>query len=345
MKVLVTGATGFIGRHMVERLVAGRDHVRALVRAETDAAWLDALGVDVVRGDIGDARAVERSTEKCQVVFHLAAKTESLGPLSRHDVQPANVHGTENVVRAALRAGVERLVFGSSVSVYGRIARGTRRPIDEDTDPRPDSPYGESKLQAERIVLSAGRRDGLPVVVARIATVWGPGTTSWLGLFRSIASGRFRVMGDGTNRHHIIDVSDVVHGLALCGSVRGVEGRTYILAGSESVPLNRLVEMIGEEVGSPGSPAHLPGAPLHVYRALDRIAVACIGRKLPRADRLAIFLGDRTFDISRASRELGYRPRIRTRETVGRLAEWFRDHGYLPRHHRSSPSRTLGEYT
>jgi len=329
MNVLVTGATGFIGRPLVERLTDDGHHVRALVRPQTSAKWLDPLGVKVVRGDIGDASAVERVVGKCEIVFHLAAKTEAAGLLSRQDVQVANIQGAENVARAAVRAGVERLVFCSSVAVYGRIAKNQL--IDEDTEINPDSPYGESKVLGEQVVLSARQRSGLPVVVARISTVWGPGTTSWLGLFRSIASGHFRPIGKGTNHHHVADVSDVVEGLLLCGFVKGIEGRTYILAGSESMQLRELVKMIGEEVGVTRLPANLPAAPLHIYRVLDRMAVALIGRKLPRADRLALFLGDRTFDITRARQELGYVPRVRTKDTIRRMTEWFRVQGFLPR--------------
>lgn len=329
MNVLVTGATGFIGRHLVERLTNEGHHVRAFVRPKTDSTWLDPFGVEVVRGDLGDASAVERAAGKRRIIYHLAATTESTGLLSRRDVQVANIQGAENVALAAVRAGVDRLVFCSSVAVYGRIAKDHL--IDEHTETNPDSPYGESKVLGEQVVLSARRHDGLPVVVARISTVWGPGTTSWLGLFRSIASGHFRLIGKGTNYHHIADVSDVVEGLLLCGSVKGIEGRTYILAGSESVQLRGLVEMIGEEVGVTCFTANFPAAPLHVYRALDRMAVALIGRKLPRADRLAMFLGDRTFDISRARQDLGYAPRISTKDSIRRMAEWFRAQGYLPR--------------
>jgi len=270
-----------------------------------------------------------RPTDKCGVIFHLAAKTEAAGLLSRQEVRVANVQGTENVARAAVRAGVGRLVFCSSVAVYGRMAKN--RLIDENTETDPDSPYGESKVLGERIVLSARQREGLPVVVARLSTVWGPGSTSWLGLFRSIISGQFRLIGAGTNFHHIADVSDVVEGLRLCAYTKGIEGRTFILSGSEAVQLRRLVEMIGKEVGATRFSTPFPAAPLHVYRVLDRMAVALIGRKLPRADRLAMFLGDRTFDIARARQELGYVPRINTKGTIHRMAEWFRAHGHLPR--------------
>jgi nucleoside-diphosphate-sugar epimerase len=328
MHVLVTGATGFIGRHLVERLITAQNVVKAFVRPGTNAAWLDTLGAEVVRGDISDADAIERAADKCEIVFHLAAKTESLGLLSRNEVQPANVQGTEHVVRAAMLAGVDRLVFCSSVAVYGRIPKNQM--LDEETETNPDSPYGESKVLGEQVVMSARHCDGLPVVVARISTVWGPGNASWIGLFRSIASGRFRLIGDGTNRHHIADVSDVVEGLLLCGATSGAEGRTYILSGRESVPLKKLVQMIGEEVGVPRFATPLPATSLHLYRALNGIALALLGRELPRANRIAIFLGDRTFDISRARQELGYMPQISLRDTIRGMAEWYRIQGVLP---------------
>jgi len=328
MNVLVTGATGFIGRHLIQRLISEGRHVRALALPNEDTSAIESHGIEIVHGDIGDASAVERAAENCQLVFHLAAKTEALGLLSRKEVQITNVGGTENVARAAVRAGVQRFVFCSSVAVYGRIIKN--RMIDENTETNPDSPYGESKLLAERIVQPSRERDGLPAVVARISTVWGPGNASGLGLFRSIASGHFHLIGDGTNYHHIADVSDVVEGLLLCGSVKGVEGRTYILAGSESVQLRELVQMIGEEVGVARFSASLPVTPLHVYKVLDRLAYSLMDLRLPRADRLPLFLGDRSFDISRARQELGYVPRVGTRETIHRMAEWFRDEGCLP---------------
>lgn len=150
-------------------------------------------------------------------------------------------------------------MFCRSVSVYGRIAK--KKLIDEHTATDPDSPYGQSKVLGKQIVLSSRIREGLPVWVASIATVWGRGTTGWLGRFRSIAFGQFRLIGKGINYHHLVDVSDVVEGLLPCGARRGIEGRTYILAGSESVQLRR----IGEEVGLTSFPGNFPSTPLPLW--------------------------------------------------------------------------------
>jgi nucleoside-diphosphate-sugar epimerase len=326
MNILVTGATGFIGRHLVERLTREGGHLRALVRPETDASALATLGVEVARGDVRDYPAVERATAGCHLVFHLAAKIESLA-LPRKVVQAVNVQGTANVARAAVQAGVGRLVLCSSVGVYGRVVKNLA--IDEDTETKPDSPYGESKVLAERTVLSYRERDGLPVVVARVTSVFGPGSKNWVGLFQAIASGRFRLIGPGDNHYHLADVADVVEGLVLCGSVPGAEGRTYIIAGGEPVRLRELVRMIGEEVGVPRFPASLPAGPLRLYKTLNKLAYAWGGHRLPRADRIDFFLGDRVFDISRGRKELGYAPKVSLREAVRRMAEWYREQGYL----------------
>jgi nucleoside-diphosphate-sugar epimerase len=195
MNILVTGATGFIGPHLAKRLVQEGYHVRALVRPVTNASALESLGVEIVRGDVRDSRAVERAITSCPLVFHLAART-SHGNLPAKDIHSINVEGTAHVAHAAAHAGIARLVLSSTTRVYGIIKN---RAVDERTPVKPDSPYPESKVQAERIVLSHHAYHGLLVVVARITSVFGPGSKSWLGLFQSIAAGRFRLLGAGDN--------------------------------------------------------------------------------------------------------------------------------------------------
>ncbi len=326
MNVLVTGATGFIGRHLVERLVQEGGDIRALVLPQEDASALEALGVEIVRGDVCNYQAVERAVADCQVVFHLAAKVGELNP-SREELQAVNVGGTANVARVAVEARVGRFVLCSSVGVYGRIIHNLA--INESTVTQPDLPYAESKLLAERVVWSQHEYAGLPVVVTRLAGVFGPGARSWLSLFRSIASERFRLIGSGDNYHHYVDVADVVEGLVLCGTVKRVEGRTYIIAGSEPVRVRELVRMIGEEVGVTRFRANLPAGPFHLYKVLNKLAYTWSGHRLPRANRLDLCLSEKAFDISRGRQELSYVPRVTTREAVRRTAEWFKAQGYI----------------
>ena len=325
MKVMLTGATGFIGSHLVARLLDGGDHVRALVRPATDASDLAASGVEIVRGDIRDPAAVEHAAADCQLVYHLA-KASNGEPDST--LQAVNVGGTANVARAALRAGVARLIHCSSAAVYGhRIEKG---PFREDSAIKPDSPYARSKALGEEAVRSyAG--DHLPVIIVRITSVLGPRAIRWIDFFRSIAARRLRMIGPGETHHHPADVSDVVEGLLLCGTLKGAEGRTYILAGNEPILLRDLIQLVAEELGVRGRlPRTFPAGPFRFYMLLNDVVRTVAGTSLPRAHGVEFLLSDRILDISRARQELGYAPRVSVSQAIHRTAQWFRTQGYLP---------------
>lgn len=299
----------------------------ALVRPASDASALESLGVEVVRGDVRDQRAVELAVADCQIVYHLARPKLSAA-LSNAALHSINVEGTANVARGAARAGVERLVHCSSTAIYGHWIR--EGPFREDSPIRPDSPYAQSKALGEEAVrFHAG--DHLPVVVARITTVLGPGSRGWIDLFRSVAARRLRMIGPGATHHHPADVSDIVEGLLLCGSVKGAEGRTYILAGNEPVLLRNLIQLIAEELDVRGNPPRmLPAAPFRLYLLLNDVVRTVAGTGLPRANGVTFHLSNRILDISRARQELGYSPRVTLPQAIHRTAEWYRTQGYLP---------------
>ena len=325
--ILVTGATGFVGSHLVESL-RGAEPLRALARPESDVSALEAAGVEIVRGDIRDPDAARHSVRGCRVVHHLAALTSHRGASAR-DLVETNVDGTARLAAAALDAGVERFVFASAIKVYGIARRGT---LDEDTRRDPVSTYALSKARAEDLLFGLVETRGLPLVVARLGGMLGAGAVGWLGLFRSIADGSFRMLGSGRGRYPAADVDDVAAGLRRSADVSGIEGRVYNLTGAP-VTLAELVDAIAEAVGGPPPRRPLPAAPLHAYRILQRAALALTGRSLPRFSRVELFLGDRVFDISRARRDLGYDPKTDLRESVARTALWFRERGLLPAPH------------
>lgn len=317
MKVLVTGATGFIGKLLVRRLVVMKRTVKALVRGTSAAAELESPAIEIIRGDMRSRADVERAIDGCELVFHLAVARES---------REAILAGAANIAHAAAQAGVARIVFTSGTGVYRRIRHGL---VDEDTPIRPDPGYHAFQAEAERIFLDAWSRSGLPVMIARVTSL-GPGDPRWRGVFTSIAAGRFRMIGPGKNHYQPIDVSDVVEGLIRCGTVPDIDGRTYIIAGNQPHRLHEIIRAIETEVGVTTSKSAIPIAALRAYRVLNNLVVACTGRKLPLHDRASFFLYDRSFDVSRARAELGFSPRVTLEETVRRAADSYRAQGYLP---------------
>ena len=324
MKTLVTGANGLIGRNLVARLLGAGQEVRAMVRPGRELPGLP--GAEVVYGELTSAADVDRCVAGCRRVFHMAANV-SHGS-DRAAIWGPNVEGTARVAEAAARAGVERLVFISSTSVYGRAV--SRRMLTEDSTPAPDSIYGASKLAAEAALLAAHRQGGLPVVIVRTSNVLGPGAVAWLGLAKSLAGERFRMVGRGEGLHTLTDVDDFLDGLSLCGETPGIEGEVFLVTGPEPLTLRAWVDAMAVETGATPPPAGWPEELLRLYGAGDRACMALTGRRLPKADRLDFFLGDRSFDISKARRMLGFAPKVDGPETARRLVRWYRDAGLLP---------------
>jgi dihydroflavonol-4-reductase len=317
VSVLVTGATGFIGPHLVQRLVVAGERVAALVRPETDASRLLALGVEVFRGDVRDPVAVGRAVAGRRIVYHLVRARGS----DARALAAVNGEGTTNVARAATAAGAERIVHAGSASVYGHVVPGVV--LKEESPPRPDSAYGRSKLMGERVLL--GVEGTAPAVIARISAVLGPGAHAWRATFASVGSRRFRMIGAGDNWLHLVDVADVVDGLLLCGATPGIEGRIYNLGAAEPIRMREMVQLIARELGVEGrGPRALPAAPFRLYHRLSDVTSRMAGVALPRAAGVAFLLTDRVLDISRARRELGYAPRVEPSEAIRRTAEWLR---------------------
>lgn len=323
MKALVTGATGFIGSHLIDRLLERGDEVTAFARPTADASALERQGVRVITGDVRDEREVESAVHGSDIVYHLArAKGHGARPMS--EVKAVNLDGTSNVARAATRAGVQRIVYASSVAVYG--SRPKRMRVLEDDALNPDSPYARSKADAEAALHEHAR---VPFVIARITSVLGPRCRSWLPIFKSVAAGRLRLVGGGTNRQHPADVSDIVDGLILCGTV-GASGKAYNLAGPEAITIAELRQAIASELHSGvASPRSVPAVPIEMYLWISRAADRLVGVKLPRVDSIVFLTSDRVLDLSRAGKDLGYNPRIGVTDAITRTAEWGRSKGLL----------------
>jgi dihydroflavonol-4-reductase len=326
----VTGATGFTGGHLASTLRRRGYEVHALVRPASLERFrrspLETAGVVARTGDLTDADAVGRAAEGVDVVYHIAATYREAGqPDAAY--REVNVRGTRNVLDAALRGGVRRVVHCSTGGVHGHVAHP---PANEDAPFNPGDIYQETKLEAEQLAREYGSRHAVEVVVARPIGIYGPGDTRFLRMFRGLSRGRFPILGSGDVFYHLTYIDDLVEGFRLCGEAAAAAGRTYLLAGPRYTTLNQLVAMIASELHVSPPKIHWPVWP---FWAAGLICEAvCIPLRIEPPiyrRRVDFFTKSRAFDTTRARRDLGYAPRVDLAEGIHRTAVWYREQGLL----------------
>jgi len=317
-RTLVTGATGFIGSHLVRALAARGDELRLLVRAASRLEHLQGVEFEVVTGDVLDRDSVRRALNGADRVFHVAGST-SMRSKDREWVRRLNVEGTRNVLEEALAAGVERAVHTSSIAAVGAAPPGGA--IDESASFNVGHlgiAYVNSKHEAE---LEAMRlySASLPVVVVNPSFVFGPDdpTGTSMGLIRRFLLRRIPVYVDGAI--NVVDVRDVAQGMLLADE-RGRPGERYILA-ARNFTLDRLFADLARISGVDPPALKLPG-PV-VLAALE--AGSRLGLRLPSSpDEVRSAMQWWTCRNDKARRELGFQPRPHE-ETLADAVRWQRE--------------------
>ena len=324
MKALVTGATGFIGANIVRALLDAGYEVRALVRPESDRRNLDGLDIEFATGDVRDPGSLQRAMQGCELVFHAAA-LYSFWVRPRRLIYDINVTGTRNVLDAALKARVERVVYTSSVATLGLRDDGT--PADESTPVDPQKiigDYKKSKYLAEQVALEYSTK--LPVVIVNPSFPVGP--------YDAKPTPTGKVILDFLNRKmpayvetgmNVVAVEDVAVGHVLAAT-RGRIGERYILGG-ENVTMRELLELLSEITGLAAPRIRLPYYPILGLSYLNAAICAITGatpRMTPETIRMSRHY--MFFDPGKAVRELGL-PQTPAREALRRAVEWFRDSG------------------
>lgn len=333
MHALVIGGGGFLGRYIVEQLVARGDRVRSFGRGEYPE--LTGIGVEVVRGDIRDRDAVAAACHGTDCVFHSAAVAGIGGPWRKfHEV---NVVGTENVLAACRDHGVSRLVFtGSPSAVFaGEDQCGVDEavPYGQAWLDKNGAHYSRSKALAEQIVLTANEPGRLATCALRPHLIWGPRDAHLIPrLIARARSGRLRRVGDGSN---IVDITYVENAaaahLAAADSLAEVNspvaGRAYFISQGEPVNFWRWIDEVLGLVGLPPVSKSISFRTAWRIGAVSEAAYRLIGseREPPMTRFLSAQLAkSHWFDISAARRDLGHQPRVSTSEGMRRLGQWLR---------------------
>jgi nucleoside-diphosphate-sugar epimerase len=326
--VLVTGATGFIGGRLVERLILDEGaQVRALVRRPSEVRWLCQFPVQMIHGDVSDANALANAAEGCEVIFHCAA-TMTGGDAAEY--QRGTVAGTHNVARAALKAGARRLVYLSTVAVYNGVAGDI---VDEQSPMPPTGQlYADSKIEAEAILAKYMREEGLPAVVLRPTMVYGP-RCRWFTIepVKKIRAGYLALVAGSQGICDVSYVDNLVDAMFLAEQHPDAVGQDFIISDGQPVLwrdfLNEYATMLGK-APLPTWSANM----LRLARVLQSIRfVRRLVRKWPRMspDDIQQQLPATRYNISKARRVLGYVPRVSLPQGMATTRAWLEDQGFI----------------
>lgn len=324
MKALVTGGAGFTGRHLVERLIEDGHAVVALDRPGPMLDEIKTCGAEPAACDLRAPDTFGPSFDGVEVVFHVAALASPWG--KRADFWNINVGGTENVIRAARRAGVRRLVMVSSTAAVFDGYTHHRR-IDETFDyPHTFlSPYSESKSVSERMLLAANSKD-LETVAVRPHLIWGPRDQTFLGRLRQYVAGPVMHIGGGLTETDTTYVGNLVDALILAADAPAAPGNAYFITNDEPLLyrdfLNRFLVLLGGQAATRSLPtpiAYAFGAACEaVWSALRLKSEPMLSRY-----KIAELAYTHTYRLDKARRDLGYSPRVNNAEGFRRLEAWL----------------------
>jgi|ERR1700733_773800 nucleoside-diphosphate-sugar epimerase len=326
--ILVTGATGFIGGHLTERLARAEGAtVTALSRSADKLAALESVGARLVKGDVTNPAAVRRAIEGCQIVFHCAGLMHD-GAADLEKFRHVNVEGTRQVLHAAVEAGVERVVHLSSIAVYGISPRdGTN-----ERDPhRPcGMPYFDSKIEAEQVVQSMFEQKGLPLVIIRPANVYGPRSSFWtVGLLTMIKAGNITLIDEGRGMSNHLYVDNLVDAMVLAAGNDSVVGEGFIVTDDLRTTWNEFLNYYARMLGR-GALGSMGKARAYLTATWMQM-VAWITGHPPSLTYEAIRLWTQSasFDIAATRSKLGYIPRVGLEQGMSHTEQWLRESGYL----------------
>ena len=309
MKAFVTGGTGFIGGRLIRRLRERGDEVVALVRSAAKASDLRDQGVELVEGDLASEQAIRDGVQGCDAVFHVAALYKVGIPASqREDMWDSNVRGTERVLDAASDAGVSRIVYVSTVVVFGNT-RG--QVVDESYTRNGDeflSCYDETKFRSHQVALDRIAK-GAPIVIAQPGGVYGPGDHSEIGnIIDQTRSGKMKLLMFPETGFNLVHVDDVADGILRVYD-RGKVGESYVLGG-QIAKMRELIEQVAEISGRKAPQRELPPAAMKVAIPIGPLVGRILGfppnlRELIRTSEGVTYWAT----DEKARRELGYAPR------------------------------------
>jgi nucleoside-diphosphate-sugar epimerase len=323
--LLVTGATGFVGSHVVAATRSGTINVRALVRKQADVERLEAQGVSCIRGSLDDAAAVRQGVSGADAVLHLAAATKAR---NADEYRAANVAGTQAVVDA-IRAtgGSSRLIYLSSLAAVGPSYGDV--PVTRDTLPRPLTEYGRTKLAGEKVVEAAA--DAMEVVILRAPAVYGPRDRDVFEFFKMARQGLMPLPSGPVRRLQMIHAADLARALVLAAT-KGTPSGVYHVAEARSYVWEDMARMVAKAVGRENARiVRVPGPLIAAAAAVSEAVVGLFGKS-------TIFNRDKARELlapgwlcetELARRDFEFEAQIPLQAGLTETAKWYFENGWL----------------
>lgn len=325
--VLITGATGFTGSHLIRRLAGAGVSVRAIARPSSDRRAFDDLKIEWFIGDVFDPALVNQAVDGAQHIFNIATLYRSPSA-TEEDHRRVHVDGTRLLAEAAARQpGFQRFVHVSTVGVHGHIEHP---PADENAPFAPGDEYQRTKAEAERWLVDFTARHSLDYTIIRPCAIYGPGDKRLLKLFRMARRRWCPIIGNKPCLYHLIHVDDLVAIMIRAATHPAAAGQAFIAGDPAPVPLDELLGMMAEAQGRRTSIIRLPMAPFWA------VAVACeaickpldINPPLYRR-RLKFFTNDRSFNTNKLQSTLGYSCMHTPGTGLKATADWYQNKGWL----------------
>jgi nucleoside-diphosphate-sugar epimerase len=327
MKVMVTGATGFIGSHLVEALLKEKHDVLCLVRGASSISRLANLDVRFLYGDLTDQVSLKQALNvDVDVVFHLAGLMGNWG-LPDSVYWKINVDGTKNLLNVLNNSNVKQFIYSSTAGVLGPLEKP---PADETFPLNPSNIYERTKAEAEKLVLSYYRETGFPVTVIRPEFIYGPGDMHTLGLFRSIKKRQFQLIGGGKSTLHPTFIDDLIQGFELCIDRKEAIGEVYLIAGEQYITVKELATKMAHALHVKSPKFYLPLWMANTLASLMETSTRLYDFQPPLThSRVKFFTQNRGCDISKAKKQLEYKPMVNLEIGLKRTVDWYTKKGFL----------------
>lgn len=327
MKAFVTGATGFLGSHLVDRLLEEGWEVHALVRKSSSLRWLHGKAVNIHYGDVtGEERGLEEGLRGVDVCFHLAGVI--LAP-QREMYFRINAEGTRNLMETTLRVNpkIKRVVVVTSLAAHGPGLNDDL--ATEDQACRPITPYGESKRDAELIALQY--KDRLPVTIIRPPAIYGPRDKAILNYFKIAKTGFMPVPWGRETQLNLVHVRDVVTGILLAAAKDGADGEVFFVGDKRNYSWDEIVGIIESAGDKRIRRLRVPTPVAYVVGAMGQIFSLLTGKIVyaSMANIRNFVQRNWALDISKAERLLGYQPACSLEEGIKETLDWYRREGWI----------------